>query len=337
MMKMLLLSRTIRQRVISRTHHLCPQPLATLGTSSYLLTSNVNRQQHQERPQQLQRFSSGTRREFSTSSSSSSADSPRKVVKGDRIYVNLKASDPDSGAVLFSTDGEAVSFVVGQGMVVVGIENRVQGMKVGDRWKETLEPNEAFGLFDATKIRRIEKPKDAMLDPQIQVGAVVQLQTGESGKVLEIQDDAIMVDLNPVLAGKRVTFEVSLERIEEQINNVMSGVDVQTLSPGDGKTFPKTGSRVSVHYTGTLADGGKEFDSSRRVNQRPFSFVLGAGLVIRGWDVGIAKLSLGERAMLYIPSEFGYGSRGAGPIPPNSNLVFDVELVEIDGVAAPKN
>lgn len=95
------------------------------------------------------------------------------------------------------------------------------------------------------------------------------------------------------------------------------------------------GRQVTVHYTGWLYDEsrtdkkGRQFDSSRDSN-KPFSFRLGAGQVIPGWDEGVAGMKVGGRRRLTIPPEMGYGAAGAGGvIPPNASLVFDVELLEV--------
>ncbi|XP_034825827.1 peptidyl-prolyl cis-trans isomerase FKBP1A-like [Maniola hyperantus] len=107
------------------------------------------------------------------------------------------------------------------------------------------------------------------------------------------------------------------------------GVDVETLSPGNGITYPKPGQTVVVHYTGILQNG-KKFDSSRDRGQ-PFKFTLGKGDVIKGWDQGLAKMSVGERARLTCSPDFAYGSRGhPGVIPPNATLIFDVELLRVE-------
>lgn len=98
-----------------------------------------------------------------------------------------------------------------------------------------------------------------------------------------------------------------------------------------------TGRRLTVHYTGWLYDPtqpdqkGRQFDSS--VGRQPFVFTLGAGQVIRGWDQGVVGMKVGGQRRLVIPPELAYGSAGAGggAIPPNSTLVFDIELLDVQG------
>ncbi len=114
---------------------------------------------------------------------------------------------------------------------------------------------------------------------------------------------------------------------EENVVTTSSGLKYIEVEEGTGAA-PEAGQTVIVHYTGTLEDGTK-FDSSLDRN-RPFSFRLGTGQVIRGWDEGISTMKVGGKRRLIIPPDLGYGARGAGGvIPPNATLIFDVELLRI--------
>jgi peptidylprolyl isomerase len=102
---------------------------------------------------------------------------------------------------------------------------------------------------------------------------------------------------------------------------------VKEVKVGTGKEA-KDGNTVTVHYTGTLTNG-KQFDSS--VGRGPFSFILGRGEVIKGWDRGVKGMKIGGKRKLTIPSHLGYGERGAGAdIPPGATLLFDVELLKVE-------
>jgi len=114
---------------------------------------------------------------------------------------------------------------------------------------------------------------------------------------------------------------------EETLVTTDSGLQYVDITEGTG-AMPQAGQRVTVHYTGTLEDGTK-FDSSRD-RGRPFTFQIGVGQVIKGWDEGVSTMRVGGQRQLVIPAELGYGSRGAGGvIPPHATLIFDVELLRI--------
>lgn len=105
-----------------------------------------------------------------------------------------------------------------------------------------------------------------------------------------------------------------------------SGLQYEDIVVGTGAS-PQQAGRVTVHYTGKFLDG-KKFDSSVDRGQ-PFTFVIGVGQVIKGWDEGVATMKVGGKRNLIIPAALAYGSRGQGAIPPNTDLYFEVELISV--------
>lgn len=101
---------------------------------------------------------------------------------------------------------------------------------------------------------------------------------------------------------------------------------IEDLQPGDGKAVVK-GALITTHYTGWLEDG-TVFDSSVRKG-RPFQCVIGTGRVIKGWDQGLMGMRVGGKRKLFVPAQLGYGERQVGRIPANSNLTFEIELLEV--------
>ncbi len=146
-----------------------------------------------------------------------------------------------------------------------------------------------------------------------------------------IQPNAIAASLTQTLAivavSENNTLIANNTMTDANAISTPSGLKYIDIKEGTGAQ-PHAGQTVSVHYTGTLEDGTK-FDSSRDRNQ-PFSFKLGAGQVIKGWDEGLSTMKVGGQRQLIIPPGLGYGSRGAGGvIPPNATLIFDVELLKV--------
>lgn len=113
---------------------------------------------------------------------------------------------------------------------------------------------------------------------------------------------------------------------ENNINEMISGFKMEVIKEGTGQEA-KAGNTLSVHYVGTL-ENGQKFDSSRD-RGAPFEFTLGAQQVIPGWDFGLMGMKVGEKRKLVIPPVLAYGDRQVGSIPPNSTLIFEVELLGI--------
>ena len=163
------------------------------------------------------------------------------------------------------------------------------------------------------------------------VGILVVSSVVGSGQ----SSDAIASEINlaptiaaqsPITIAENRPQEINKMSAEKTVTTA-SGLQYIDIVEGTGVS-PTKGQTVVVHYTGTL-ENGKKFDSSRDRNQ-PFSFKIGVGQVIQGWDEGVMTMKVGGQRKLTIPSNLGYGARGAGGvIPPNATLIFDVELLDV--------
>ena len=190
----------------------------------------------------------------------------------------------------------------------------------------------------------VEAAAPALSREGVSQTAVGASQTGSAAPALsrfELDPDnpnptlfAMASDSNPAPSNASANPELAqanalggdLELVKARITP--SGLSITDLVIGDGAEAV-SGETVTVNYRGTLANG-KEFDSS--YGRGPFSFPLGAGRVIRGWDEGVAGMKVGGKRKLVIPPDLAYGERGAGGvIPPNATLTFEVELLKVGG------
>ena len=143
-----------------------------------------------------------------------------------------------------------------------------------------------------------------------------------SGKTIG-PNETLVFDVELVFARELVPFKT--DGVEEE--TIANEIKIFRIKKTEG-ALPKKGNVVTVHYSGYL-ENGKKFDSSYN-RMQPFSFNLGMGRVIKGWDLAVADMRIGEEARVIIPSKYGYGSSGAGGvIPPNATLIFDIELLDI--------
>ncbi|MCK5084187.1 MAG: FKBP-type peptidyl-prolyl cis-trans isomerase [Candidatus Pacebacteria bacterium] len=142
-----------------------------------------------------------------------------------------------------------------------------------------------------------------------------------------MENKYVIVSVIFIVLVSAIILFVGNNKNDDQSDGEKGGLKIEVLKEGTGSVVTKKGDKISVHYTGTLESGIK-FDSS--VDRgTPFSFKIGAGKVIKGWDQGTLGMKVGEKRKLTIPAELGYGARGSKKIPPNATLIFDIELISI--------
>lgn len=208
---------------------------------------------------------------------------------------------------------------------ILGLDEAMDGMKVGGKRKIWVPAKAAYGTHGSPPL----VPPNADLYFEVElIGRTTGKDLAASKEKADKAEEAArkkasserMSELTKPESGKDVP---EAERKEVTTPEGLKYVDERI---GEGREAI-AGNKIVVHYTGKLTNG-QTFDSSRTRNQ-PFSVELGRGQVIRGWDVGIVGMRAGGKRKLIIPPELGYGSKGTRGIPPNSTLVFDVELLKV--------
>uniref|UniRef100_A0A7S1QGV4 peptidylprolyl isomerase n=1 Tax=Alexandrium catenella TaxID=2925 RepID=A0A7S1QGV4_ALECA len=248
---------------------------------------------------------------------------------GMTVKVAFTLSRSDGTVVDSHSSADPLEFVCGEGLVFPGLDRAVQGMAAGEAKKLELRCQDTFGDRDEEKLHTVPA---SQLPPGCKAGSQLKVR-GPDGEdlwvvLVRLEGDTATLDLNHPLAGVPLTLSVTLLGCEAAPE--LPPFEVETVAPGDEKTYPSKGDYVTVHYAGALADGGKSFMSTREAGE-PLRFRIGVGKALRGLDEGIALMSLGERALVRVPAVLAYGERGLEDVvPPNADLVFDVELLKIE-------
>jgi peptidylprolyl isomerase len=218
----------------------------------------------------------------------------KQVTAGDMVTVHYTGTLTDGTKFDSSKDrNQPFSFKVGAAQVIAGWDEGLKLLNVGDKAILTVPPIIGYGQRDMGKI-----PANSTL-------------------IFEIE----------VISSKSPVVAVPYNTEGKEVLTTASGLKYVYIEKGNGPQA-ENGKTVDVHYTGYLMDGRK-FDSSVERGD-PISFPLGQGMVIKGWEEGIALMKVGDKMRIIIPSELAYGASGAGGvIPPNATLLFDVELVGV--------
>jgi peptidylprolyl isomerase len=218
----------------------------------------------------------------------------QRLMSGMEVQVHYTGYLEDGTVFDSSRDrGQPIAFVLGRKMVIPGWEEAFSLLRVGDQARLFIPYSLAYGTAGRGRI------------------------PGRADLVFDVE----------VIGASQSDVPRPYDTEQAQVITTESGLQVMVIQEGTGE-LPAEGDMITVHYSGFLSDGSL-FDSSRQRGE-PIRFVLGKRQVIPGWDEGFALLKKGSRARLIIPPELGYGPEGRGPIPPNSTLVFDVEVLDIE-------
>ncbi|CAJ1389624.1 unnamed protein product [Effrenium voratum] len=242
----------------------------------------------------------------------------KSSTEGRRVRVGISYElEEDLDQVEFNP---ALEFVCGRGDVVPQIDEAVRTMQVGDRRFIAGGSEPLFGWRDPGKQVRVPSLEPAEL------GDVVSLELG-TGVVLEVSKSEMLVDLNHPLAGRRVNVTLTLLACEEV---PPKDVEVRTLRPGDGRTYPKYGDRLTLHVETSLASSGEVISSTR--SGQPLQYHLGFDGSVQGFEMGLLQVSLGALASLYVPAQLAGLGQGSSSsfLPASEDLKYEVELLAID-------
>ena len=246
----------------------------------------------------------------------------KKIDTGDIVRIQFDLTLANGAKVFSSKDrGEPMQLTYGQPFDTPGFDEGIGYMTAGGQAKFIVPSEMAFGAAGRGAII----PPFSTLVYDVEVVDVTTKSEAEKQKEAELKQKEMQIDQAKI--GEAAKLKKYIEANHITVTPTASGLYYIEIEKGTGPKA-EAGKKVKVHYTGTLLDGTK-FDSS--VDRgAPFSFGLGQGQVIKGWDEGIAMMNVGGKAKLIIPSSLAYGPSDMGTIPPYSPLVFDVELIEVE-------
>jgi FKBP-type peptidyl-prolyl cis-trans isomerase FkpA len=253
-------------------------------------------------------------------------NSPKAKV-GDVLMLNFtERTESDSVVQSSRASGRPATIMVREPKSKGGLEEGLVMIGIGDSIS-FLVPVDSF-IHVANPTPQVQKQIDAIKAPFKKHGNYVKIDlmvTGLKSQADVMKEQAAAAEQAAAQEKTAIPDYLAANKIKAQ--QTASGLYYAIDKKGKGP-LPKPGQSVTVNYTGTLLDG-TVFDSSLKPGRQPFTFTLGQGQVIKGWDEGIALLPVGSKGHLIVPTELAYGANGRPGIPPNSPLVFDIEVISV--------